>query len=92
MKSELYQTIKHTLGEWPVQIVSDMNEADEAAWLAEFESLKLAGWMVETSWRTPGLAVGYLKRVAKHLPDSGSRFVLVPWAGKYKIYFSSEDQ
>jgi len=87
MRTELYATIKHSLGEWHVAIVRDMTETNEAVYLKEFKALNLDGRMVDTSWRTPGLAVGYLKRLAKHLPDRSSSFVLVPWAGTYTIYF-----
>jgi len=87
MKNELYTSVQHSLGTWNVYIVRDMDETTEVTYMADFNSLQVNVRAVDTAWRTPGLAVAYLKRLAKYSPDRSSSFILVPWDESYTIYF-----
>ena len=85
-KGTPYAVIRHRLGEWNV-FVHALDEIDEDVYMEQFRALGLHITAVDTSWRTVGLAIGYIKRLAKNSPDCSSEFHLIPWHGTYTIYF-----
>lgn len=70
-----------SLAPWRVTIHPTLTEAE---YLAVCRGKNQA---TDASFRTVGLALGWIKRLAKSSPDSSSSFHVLPWAGTYAIYF-----
>jgi hypothetical protein len=75
--------VQHVCGSWKIMTYPALTEAQFLA-LAHGRVQATSSWV---SFKTPGLAVGWVKRLAKSSPDSSSEFHVLPWDGKYSIYF-----
>jgi hypothetical protein len=85
-------TVEHTsiftrLGEWLVTTHYEMQHDNESQWLLEFNAINTTCAVLTESFRTPGLCIGYLKRMANHSPDRTSIFHIIPWNNAWSIYF-----
>ena len=75
--------VQHSLGSWRVLVYPTLTEG-------EYLSATKGRTMATSRWvefKTPGLAIGWIKRLAKNSPDRNSEFHILPWDGKYSIYF-----
>jgi len=75
--------VSHTLGSWLVSVYPALTEEQYLA-LCAGKTQATSSWI---DFKTSGLAIGWIKRLAKNSPDRGSSFVVVPWNGKFSIYF-----
>ena len=81
-------TVNHSLGHWDVYVYAPK--------LTEQEYLALSlGHVKATSWtckdfKTSGLALGWIKRLAKNSPDGSSAFNVIEWGSTWDIYFRNE--
>lgn len=81
--------IRHNLGLWIVRAYNYFPQ-DEKQYMLQFDALAIGDDVCPNSkgWRTVNQAVGYVKRLAKHSPDSSGMILhLVPWGERYHLYF-----
>lgn len=75
--------VSHVCGTWKVMIYPTLTE-DQYVSLTHGRNQATSSWV---SFKTAGLALGWVKRLAKSSPDSSSEFHVLPWNGTYSIYF-----
>lgn len=78
--------VKHICGTWKVMVYGTLTESQYSSLTHGKNQATSDPW---ASFRTSGLAIGWIKRLASHSPDSSSKFYVLPWNGVYSIYFGN---
>ena len=86
-RTRLLKTVKvsHACGEWTVFVYQPTLTEQEYLGIASLG--QKATPYSTNSFKTYGLAIGWIKRLAKHYPDHSSIFSVIEWAGTWDIHF-----
>ena len=75
-------TVNHAVGHWNVFVYMPRLTEEE------YISLSRGHTHATTAvFKTSGLALGWIKRLAKNYPDRSSAFNVIYWGGTWDIYF-----
>lgn len=81
-------TVNHSLGHWDVYVYAP--KLTEQEYLAlSLGHLKATPWTCK-DFKTSGLALSWIKRLAKNYPDGVAAFNVIEWGGTWDIYFRNE--